>query len=151
MNFMSKIQTIIVIGFTLIVCSVDAKALDSKSQVVRLTAPEGITSTFYACIDKDDAGTIEFASCLGDEKEVQDKRLSKAYRTLLNKLDSKGKKNLVNAERAWLKSHDLDGQLETSVYGDEIVEQLQMTQNDIFRLCERANVLEKYLELASNN
>jgi uncharacterized protein YecT (DUF1311 family) len=148
---MSKLQTIIVIGFAVFVCSVDAKSLESTSQVIRGMAPKGITSTFYACIDKDDSNSIAIASCLGDEKEVQDKRLNKAYRALLNKLDSKGKKNLVNAERAWLKSHDLDGQLETSVYGDELVEQLQMTQNDIFRLCERANMLEKYLDLASDN
>jgi len=85
-----------------------------------------------------------------DEKQKQDARLNAAYKKLLAKLDSKAKDQLVAAERAWLDLQGKTSRLETSLYGDETISNLQLMQNEIFRLCERANELEKYLSLADD-
>ncbi|WNL47521.1 lysozyme inhibitor LprI family protein [Dyella sp. BiH032] len=127
-----------------------ALAADSTSQVIKRDAPKGISAAFYACIDKAGSDTTASAACLMDEKQKQDARLNAAYKKLLAKLDSKAKDQLVAAERAWLDLQGKTGRLETSLYGDETISNLQLTQNEIFRLCERANELEKYLSLADD-
>lgn len=53
-------------------------------------------------------------------------------------------------ERAWIGSKDKDRALETVIYGDEQVDNLQQAQNDVFRICERANTLERYLSLVGS-
>jgi len=57
---------------------------------------------------------------------------------------------LVAAERAWISRNDKDGALETVAYGDEKIENLQQYQNAVFRICERANTMERYLDLAKD-
>ncbi|QHG86998.1 MULTISPECIES: lysozyme inhibitor LprI family protein [Xanthomonas] len=81
------------------------------------------------------------------KKKYQDARLNKSYKTLLNAVDEKSKKLLVMAERAWLESKVKDETFENIIYGDEQVDNLQQGQNEIFRICERANTLDKYLHL----
>ncbi|WP_049620863.1 hypothetical protein [Frateuria defendens] len=63
----------------------------------------------------------------------------------MSKLDAKAKEKLVTAERSWLDLQDKTGRLEDTLYGSETVSNLQRTQNETFRICERANVLQKYL------
>lgn len=124
-------------------------AEERTSQVIRQHAPKGITEAFYRCIDKADSDTIASAYCLTTEQDRQDKRLNTKYKALLAKLGPEAKKELVLAERAWLKFQDATGALESSVYGSEIIDNLQVTQNEIFRICERANALDDYLFVAN--
>lgn len=122
-----------------------AAASDSRSQDIKRHAPPGITETFYACVDKADSDTNAVANCLTDEQARQDKRLNVTYKALLSKLAPKAKDELIHAERAWLKFQEANGALESSVYGSEAVGNLQVTENAIFRICERANALDDYL------
>lgn len=142
---MKTVRTLAV-ALALFTCGTAAFAdPDSTSQYIRRDAPKGITEVFYACIDKAGSDTVALAACQSTEKQKQDVRLNKAYKALLAALDSKAKEDLKVAQREWLALKDKDGRLETALYGDETVDNLQIGQNDVFRLCERANTLEKYL------
>jgi uncharacterized protein YecT (DUF1311 family) len=127
-----------------------AVAADSTSQMIRKEAPKGISASFFTCVDKGGSDTIALGGCLSTEKTRQDTRLNTTYKALLGKLDGKSKDDLVSAEREWLAFQNKSGDFETSLYGDETVSNLQLTQNEIFRLCERANALDKYLVVAND-
>lgn len=146
---MRTIKTL-AITLALLVYGTGALAADSTSQVIKRQAPKGITTAFYACIDKAGSDTVGAGACLSAEKKTQDTRLNTTYKALLGKLNGKAKDGLVNAERAWLEFHNKSGDFEVALYGDETVADLQVTQNEIFRLCERANALDKYLSIAND-
>jgi uncharacterized protein YecT (DUF1311 family) len=124
--------------------------VEKTSDVIRRDAPKGISEAFYACIDKADSSHIEEAACLSAEEGLQDSRLNRVYQALLAKLEDKAKEQLVNSERAWLAFHGKTSRHESTLYGTEIIGNLQVSQNDIFRLCERANTLEVYLSLVND-
>ncbi|MEP6899597.1 MAG: lysozyme inhibitor LprI family protein, partial [Rhodanobacter sp.] len=146
---MKTIGTLTIILALLVHGSV-AIAADSTSQVIRRDAPKGITTTFYTCIDNAGPDTVALGACLSDEKARQDNRLNATYKALLGKLNPKAKDGLIHAERAWLKFQGTNGEFEASLYGDEIIDNLQLAQNEIFHLCERTNALDKYLAIASD-
>jgi len=144
---MKAISTLATI--TLLAYGSAAVAADSTSQVIRQQAPKGITATFFTCIDTAGSDTLALGACLSAEKTRQDTRLNTTYKALLGKLTPKAKDALVRAEREWLKFQDANGEFEDSIYGDEIIANLQLTQNEIFRICERANALDTYLIVAN--
>jgi uncharacterized protein YecT (DUF1311 family) len=126
-------------------CTAPASAFDSTSQIIRRHAPAGISETFYKCIDKADSDTVASAACLAAEQDKQDKRLNANYKALAAKLGPEAKKQLVLAERAWLKFKEDNGTFENAIYGDEIISNLELTQNEVFYICARADTLKKYL------
>jgi len=63
---------------------------------------------------------------------------------------SNDRSSAPKAERAWLEFHNRNGDFEASLYGDEPVADLQVTQNEIFRIAERADALDKYLTIAND-
>lgn len=130
--------------------AVGAMAEESTSQVIKAQAPKGITAAFYTCIDKADSGSIASAACLTAEQIRQDKRLNVTYKSLLGKLKPEEKKELIDAERAWLKFKESDGIFQSSIYGDEIIDNLEQSQNEVFALCARADVLQKYLDIVND-
>jgi uncharacterized protein YecT (DUF1311 family) len=138
------------IALALLAHAAIAGAVEKTSDVIRRDAPKGISEAFYACIDKADYDTIAVAACLSAEEKIQDNRLNGAYKALLAKLDSKAKQRLVDSERAWLTFHHKTSGLESNIYGNEIVANLEVSQRDIFRLCERANTLDNYLSLVND-
>jgi uncharacterized protein YecT (DUF1311 family) len=89
-------------------------------------------------------------ACLATEKKTQDTRLNTTYKALTAKLTGNAKANLLTSERAWLEFHNRNGDFEASLYGDEPVADLQVTQNEIFRIAERADALDKYLTIAND-
>jgi len=127
-----------------------ALAYESTAQVIKHQAPKGITNAFYGCIEKAESDNIALAACQSAEKKRQDARLNAAYKSLLSKLRDTSKDNLVHAERAWLELHGTSEAFESSLYGSETVSSFQVMQNEIFRLCERANTLEGYLSVADD-
>jgi uncharacterized protein YecT (DUF1311 family) len=141
---------ILAITLALLVTGSSAFAADSTSQVIKRQAPKGITASFYTCVDKAGSDTTAQGVCLSAEKKTQDTRLNTTYKALTAKLTGKAKDNLLNAERAWLDFHNRNGDFEASLYGDEPVADLQVTQNEIFRLAERADALDKYLTIAND-
>lgn len=146
---MKTVRTLAVI-VALLAYGTAAVAADSTSQVIKRDAPKGITTTFYTCIDGAGSDSVAIGTCLSAEKKVQDTRLNTTYKALLGKLNGKAKDGLVSAERAWLDFHNKSGDFEVSLYGDETIADLQVTQNEIFGLCERANALDKYLSIAND-
>lgn len=137
------------VAFALLAYEAVAVASDSTSQVIHREAPKGITTTFYTCIDKAGSDTIAIAACLTTEKTTQDARLNTTYKALLGKLHGKAKDQLISAERAWLKFQNEDGTFQTLLYGDEIIDNLDLSQNEIFSLCKRADELDRYLSIAN--
>lgn len=129
----------------LLACCMVASAAESNSEYIKPDAPKGISDAFYACVDKAGSDTAAIADCLMNERQKQDARLNSTYKTLMGKIDAKAKEKLVAAERSWLDLQDKTGRLEDTLYGSETVSNLQRTQNETFRICERANVLQKYL------
>lgn len=127
-----------------------AGAVGSASAHIRPNAPKGITEAFYACIDKADYDSLAVAACLSAEEDVQDARLNRTYKALMGKLDSEARKELVNSERAWLAFDGKSSRLESTLYGSEVVANLEVSQRRIFRKCARANTLDRYLSLASD-
>jgi uncharacterized protein YecT (DUF1311 family) len=146
---MRTVQTL-AITLALLVTGSSAFAADSTSQVIKRQAPKGITASFYTCVDKAGSDTTAQGACLATEKKTQDTRLNTTYKALTAKLTGKAKDNLLNAERAWLDFHNRSGDFEASLYGNEPVADLQVTQNETFRLAERADALDKYLTIAND-
>jgi uncharacterized protein YecT (DUF1311 family) len=138
------------VTFALLVTGTSAFAADSTSQVIKRQAPKSITATFYNCVDKAGSDATAQGACINAEKKVQDTRLNTAYKALTAKLTGNAKTNLLNAERAWLEFHNKNGDFEASLYGDMPVADLQVTQNETFRIAERADALEKYLTIAND-
>jgi len=137
------------VTFALLAYGTASLAADTLSQRIQRHAPRGITAAFYSCIDQADSNAIGSGACLSAEKTRQDHRLNTTYQALLGKLDPKAKSALVIAEREWLKSQDATGRFEDALYGEESVANLEVSQNEIFRICERANALAMYLSVAS--
>lgn len=146
----SKAASLLSLALASTVLSGSAGAQKSTAEVIKKHAPPGITATFYACVNQAMSNAVAAGACLSAEKDVQDKRLNAVYKKLLNALGEKDRPYLIAAERAWIGSKDKDRALETVVYGDEQVDNLQQAQNDVFRICERANTLERYLSLVSD-
>ena len=132
---------------TLAASAAFASAVGGTSQIIRQHAPAGISEAFYQCIDKADSDTVASAACLAAEQDKQDKRLNTNYKALMAKLGPEAKKELVLAERAWLKFKEANGTFENAIYGDEIVSNLELTQNEVFYICVRADTLKKYLDI----
>lgn len=145
---MKTVRTL-AITLTLLAYGAVAVASDSRSQAIKSHAPKGITTAFYTCVDKADSDTVAIAACLSDEQTRQDNRLNTTYKALLGKLTPEAKDALIRAEREWLKFQEANGEFENSIYGNESVANLQLTQNEMFRICERANALDTYLIVAN--
>lgn len=147
---MERIRTT-VIAFALFACTCAcaAAAAERPSDRIRRDAPKGITETFYACIDEAKFSDIDKAYCVSQERERQDRRLNASYRALLHRLDGDQKKDVIEAERAWLKWQEKTSQVEGALYGSELMGNLEVTENETFALCRQANQLDEYLALAN--
>ena len=66
----------------------------------------GLTTQFTSCIDKSNGVTQSMMECIGAETQRQDARLNNAYKVLMNELSSERKKQLQEAQRAWIKFRD---------------------------------------------
>jgi uncharacterized protein YecT (DUF1311 family) len=77
-----------------------AMPLAAHAQEINLTKPFGV------CMDKADGVTQSMVECIDAEIKRQDARLNKAYKALLADLNPERKKQLLAAQRAWLKFRD---------------------------------------------
>jgi uncharacterized protein YecT (DUF1311 family) len=147
---MKQATGIITIGLALVMYVPGAQAYESTTDVIKRQAPAGITDLFYSCVESAGSESIALAACQSAEKKRQDARLNAAYKALLGKQNGTAKDNLIRAERAWLAFHSASNAFESSLYGSETVSSFQVVQREIFRLSERANVLEEYLSIAND-
>jgi uncharacterized protein YecT (DUF1311 family) len=65
-----------------------------------------LTKQFGVCMDKADGVTQNMVECIDAEIKRQDARLNKAYKALVADLNPERKKQLLAAQRAWLKFRD---------------------------------------------
>jgi uncharacterized protein YecT (DUF1311 family) len=67
------------------------------------------SATFKHCMHSGDAAdgvTSAMMSCLGAENEVQDKRLNRAYKLVMDRTDPEEKDALRKDERAWIEQRE---------------------------------------------
>jgi len=120
-------------------------AIKTTSQIIKETAPKGITAAFYKCVDEP-MHNSERLVCVDAERQRQDARLNTAYKALLLKLNDNAKQALIKSERSWLAFHEESYAFEDMIYAEDYTARgIEILQGQIFRLCERANVLEQYL------
>lgn len=65
-----------------------------------------LSKRFSSCMDKSGGVTATMIDCMAEETERQDARLNKAYKALMASLNAPRKKQLQEAQRAWLKFRD---------------------------------------------
>lgn len=129
----------------------DAEMPPPFSVELRKRAPKGLTKEFYACVEKRaEQSTIEYENCEGDEVSRQDARLNRIYRELIAILKGQSKNDLIESERAWLRMKSEEESLESLLYTREQVDSAQQEENKMFRICERANTLQMWLDLAKD-
>lgn len=146
MNTLTTLKTLAIpVTVVLLAHSAGAFAAESLANGIKRRAPQGISTKLYGCVDKapDNADAID--ACLSTEKAAQDERLDRSYKTLLSRLNGKPKEALVSSEQAWQDFHIKTAALETAIYGKDKRDDLQRLENEVFRLSERANALDKYL------
>lgn len=108
---------------------------------------DGATREYLDC--KSEAqGAIRMADCIAEERDRQDERLNRIYKELIGLLDSDSRERMVEAQRTWLRLQEEDGAFEASIFDDMgQIGNLQAAEYEMLHLRERANQLEKYLEL----
>lgn len=67
---------------------------------------DGLTKQFSTCMDNAGGVTINMLECLDAETKLQDKRLNIAYREAMGQLSPERKKQLQQAQRAWINYRD---------------------------------------------
>ena len=111
--------------------------------------PLGISHTFDECMAQTDSDAIGQADCLTDERQRQDQRLNRIYKELIAVLQGPAREQLIASQRSWVQLQQRDLDFEATLL-DPLGQMgnLQAVQLEAFHICERANRLESYLELA---
>ncbi len=79
--------------------------LIALSQVASANDPS-LSKQFSVCMDKSGGVTAAMLDCIVSETKGQDARLNKAYKEIMGQLPPARKKQLQEAQRAWLKYRD---------------------------------------------
>lgn len=146
MNTLTTLKTLILpIALVLAAHSADAVSAENLANGIKRRAPQGITTRLYACVDRAADNPDAIGTCLSAEKTAQDDRLNTTYKTLLGQLSGQAKDALLRSQQAWQDFHTKTAALETSLYGKGTRDDLQRLENEIFRVSERANALDRYL------
>ncbi|MDQ7994375.1 MAG: lysozyme inhibitor LprI family protein [Luteibacter sp.] len=141
-----KTVRLLALSTTILVFGGPAFGAESRTaQAIRHSAPKGITEALYTCIDKAGLDQTLLGKCVAAERGIQDARLNKAYGQLMTKLDDRTKEAVKVAERAWLDFNVKTVAAETAIGGTNQVANFDVANSELFRYCERANVLEDYL------
>ncbi|MBW6397426.1 DUF1311 domain-containing protein [Roseomonas sp. HJA6] len=112
-------------------------------------AAKELSTIFAECMERAGTQHIPRAACLTAERDRQDRRLNNVYRTLIGSLQGERRARMVEAQRLWVQLRQRDQAFEASILdalgpmGD-----LQSVENDARAIGQRADLLEKYLELS---
>lgn len=66
----------------------------------------GLSTQFSACMDGSGGITATTLDCIGAEAKSQDQRLNKVYKEVMAELPAARKRQLQEAQRAWIKYRD---------------------------------------------
>jgi uncharacterized protein YecT (DUF1311 family) len=111
--------------------------------------PQGMNKIFAECMTRAGSQNIPRTECLTNERNRQDARLNKAYKALTSQLQGERLNKMVEAQRVWVQLQQKDGAFEASIL-DELgpMGSLQSVEYEIQTIGQRADLLEKYLELS---
>lgn len=110
-------------------------------------APRGLSATYLNC-RRQARGGVDQERCIEREQTLQDDRLARVYDRLRYELDGSARARLLDAQYAWEQSNAQAGDLDNSLYGGSQAESLQRAEAALWRICARADELEKYLGAA---
>lgn len=111
--------------------------------------PRGLSATFASCMQRAGSQRIPGAACLSEERERQDARLNRIYKELIGKLQGERRAQIVEAQRAWVQLQQKDGVFEDSLLAPlDSMGDLQAVEYEALAISERADRLQKYLELS---
>lgn len=109
--------------------------------------PQGLSDTLAKCM-AGAAATLAQAECLTDERERQDARLNTVYKQLIGRLQGEHRDRMVTAQRAWIQLQQSDGDVRESILDDiGQVGNLQSVENDARAIRQRADLLQRYLDV----
>lgn len=96
-------------------------------------------------MDKSGGVTVDMLDCIGTETKRQDARLNKAYKEVMPQLSPARKKELQDAQRAWIKYRDANCNFYADPDGGTIA---TVNSNDCFMsaTASRAKELEGFKE-----
>lgn len=66
----------------------------------------GLSKQFSACMERSGGATANMLDCIAAEAKLQDARLNTSYKEVIAQLSPARKKQLQDAQRAWLKYRD---------------------------------------------
>lgn len=112
-------------------------------------ASKELSNIFAECMARAGSQNIAQAECLTAERDRQDARLNRIYKTLVGNLQGDRRDRMVEAQRVWVQLQQKDGAFEASVL-DELgsMGNLQSVENEARAIGQRADLLEKYLEMS---
>lgn len=84
-------------------CNAASAPKDDQGAISRLY---GLRPSYGQCLDKAASMTAPMRACIADEMDYQDKRLNKAYQTLMTKLSPSLQAKLKAEENVWIQYRD---------------------------------------------
>ncbi len=82
----------------------------SSISLLALAQDIGLTTQFTKCMESSNGVTINMLECIDAETKRQDLRINKAYKTVMDQLSPERKKQLQQAQRAWITYRDANCQ-----------------------------------------
>lgn len=106
--------------------------------------------TFYSksydkCMDASEGVTSKMIDCIQDEYTKQDKRLNAAYKQLGSQVSPEQKKQLLTAQRLWIKYRDANCSFYYDPDGGSLA-RINSVGCDLEMTVQRANELEKLVQ-----
>jgi uncharacterized protein YecT (DUF1311 family) len=105
-----------------------ALTLSSISQLA-LAQDIGLTTQFTQCMERSNGVTINMIECIDAETKRQDLRINKVYKIAMDQLSPERKKQLQQAQRAWINYRDANCQFYFDPDGGSLA---RVSANDCF-------------------
>jgi uncharacterized protein YecT (DUF1311 family) len=97
---MKNIQ--IVFAFALCALSVNFSAISAAPTAQNTSDATGLRSSYEKCVDASGGVTVAMLDCDGPEYDYQNKRLDKAYKSFMEKLNTSDQAKLREEEKKWI-------------------------------------------------
>lgn len=104
-----------------------------------------LSKKYSDCMDRTGGATVPMRECIAEETKRQDAQLNRVYKQLMASLSPARKKQLQNAQRAWIKFRDLN----CGFYADPEGGTMALVAADdcyLTMTAERVNELESFKE-----
>lgn len=141
-------KPIVIIGLILTSQAYAAENFCGRNQ------PHAIDTWYDQAMGKTRGITVNMRNVQGEAYQKWDRELNQNYKKLLNLLNEKDKKDLKEAQRAWLKFMSLEDKFlwSNAVYGNRgTMATLVVADRGMSRLRDRVCDLEIYLEVVKEN